>query len=138
MAYAFNQYHLISAPVVDQDDRLVGVITIDDAMAVLDEEHEEDILRLAGVGEGSLTDRVLETTRQRLPWLAVNLITAVLASLVIALFEDVIVGVCGAGRFDADRGLYGGECRHAEPDRGGARDCHERPHRVERLAGDPA
>ena len=92
VAYAFNQYHLISAPVVDEDDRLVGMITIDDAMAVLDEEHEEDILRLAGVGEGSLTDRVVETTRQRLPWLAVNLVTAVLASLVIALFEDVIAG----------------------------------------------
>ncbi|MDQ2090036.1 magnesium transporter [Marimonas arenosa] len=92
VAYAFNQYHLISAPVVDADDRLVGVITIDDAMAVLDEEHEEDILRLAGVGEGSLTDRVIDTTRQRFPWLAVNLVTAVLASLVIALFEDVIAG----------------------------------------------
>jgi magnesium transporter len=91
VAYAFNQYHLISAPVVDEDDRLVGMITIDDAMAVLDEEHEEDILRLAGVGEeSSLNDRVLETTRQRLPWLAVNLVTAVLASLVIAQFEDTI------------------------------------------------
>ncbi|NBD29361.1 MAG: magnesium transporter [Alphaproteobacteria bacterium] len=93
VAYAFNQYHLISAPVVDEDDRLVGVITIDDAMAVLDEEHEEDILRLAGVGEGSLADRVIATTRRRLPWLAVNLVTAILASLVIALFEDVIAGL---------------------------------------------
>ena len=92
VAYAFNQYHLISAPVVDGDDRLVGVITIDDAMIVLDDEHEEDILRLAGVGEGSLTDRVIETTRQRFPWLAVNLVTAILASLVISLFEDVIAG----------------------------------------------
>ena len=90
VAYAFNQYHLISAPVVDEDDRLVGVITIDDAMSVLDEEHEEDIMRLAGVGEGSLTDRVIETTRQRLPWLAVNLVTAILASLVIAQFEATI------------------------------------------------
>lgn len=91
VAYAFNQYHLISAPVVDEDDRLVGVITIDDAMAVLDEEHEEDILRLAGVGEeSSLSDRVMETTRQRLPWLAVNLVTAILASLVIAQFEATI------------------------------------------------
>ncbi len=90
VAYAFNQYHLISAPVVDEDDRLVGVITIDDAMAVLDEEHEEDILRLAGVGEGSLSDRVIETTKQRLPWLAVNLVTAILASVVIAQFEGVI------------------------------------------------
>jgi magnesium transporter len=90
VAYAFNQYHLITMPVVDKDDRLIGVITIDDAMAVLDEEHEEDILRLAGVGESSLSDRVMETTRRRLPWLAVNLVTAILASLVIAQFEGVI------------------------------------------------
>ena len=93
VAYAFNQYHLISAPVVDEDERLVGVITIDDAMAVLDEEHEEDILRLAGVGEGSLSDSVVETTKQRLPWLAVNLVTAILASVVIAQFEGVIAQV---------------------------------------------
>ena len=91
VAYAFNQYHLISAPVVDEDERLVGVITIDDAMAILDEEHEEDILRLAGVGEESaISDRVIETTRRRLPWLGVNLVTAILASLVIAQFEDTI------------------------------------------------
>ncbi|MDV4145369.1 MULTISPECIES: magnesium transporter [Shimia] len=91
VAYAFNQYHLISAPVVDENDRLVGVITIDDAMAVLDEEHEEDILRLAGVSaEGSLSDKVIETAKQRLPWLAVNLLTAIIASLVIAQFEDTI------------------------------------------------
>lgn len=93
VAYAFNQYHLISAPVVDENGRLVGQITIDDAMAVLDEEHEEDIMRLAGVGEGSLTDRVIETTKGRFPWLAVNLVTAVLASLVIAQFEDAIAQV---------------------------------------------
>ena len=90
VAYAFNQYHLISAPVVDEDERLIGVITIDDAMIVLDEVHEEDIMRLAGVGEGSLADRVLETTKQRFPWLAVNLVTAILASLVIAQFEEAI------------------------------------------------
>jgi len=93
VAYIFNQYHLISAPVVDGDDRLVGVITIDDAMIVLDEGHEEDILRLAGVGEGSLSDRVIETTKNRFPWLAVNLVTAILASLVIGLFEDTIATV---------------------------------------------
>ncbi|MEM9637030.1 MAG: magnesium transporter, partial [Pseudomonadota bacterium] len=93
VAYAFNQYHLISAPVVDEEDRLIGVITIDDAMVVLDEEHEEDILRLAGVGEGSLSDRVIETTKQRLPWLAVNLVTAIAASLVIAQFEMAIAQI---------------------------------------------
>ena len=91
VAYAFNQYHLISAPVVDEDERLVGMITIDDAMAVLDEEHEEDILRLGGVAEGeTLNTTVLETTRGRFPWLAVNLVTAIVASLVIGLFEDTI------------------------------------------------
>ncbi|WP_456390363.1 magnesium transporter [Profundibacter sp.] len=90
VAYAFNQYHLISAPVVDADDRLVGVITIDDAMVVLDDEHEEDIMRLAGVGEGSLTDRVIGTVKRRFPWLFVNLVTAILASLVIAQFDEII------------------------------------------------
>ncbi|CUH76364.1 magnesium transporter [Tropicibacter naphthalenivorans] len=94
VAYAFNQYHLISAPVVDENERLVGVITIDDAMAVLDEENEEDILRLAGVdGESSLSDRVFDTTKRRFPWLAVNLVTAVLASMVIAQFEAAIAQV---------------------------------------------
>lgn len=93
VAHAFNHYHLISAPVVDDDDRLVGMITIDDAMTLLDEEHEEDILRLAGVGEGSLSDSVMDTTRQRFPWLAVNLVTAIIASMVIALFEETIAGL---------------------------------------------
>lgn len=90
VAYAFNQYHLISAPVVDENQRLVGMITIDDAVQVLDEEHEEDILRLAGVGESSLSDKVIDTTKRRFPWLAVNLVTSILASLVIAQFEELI------------------------------------------------
>lgn len=93
VAYAFNQYHMISAPVVDQYDRLIGVITIDDAMNVLDEEHEEDIMRLAGVGDGTLSDRVSETVKQRLPWLAVNLVTAIMASLVISQFETTITSL---------------------------------------------
>ena len=62
-------------------------------MAVLDEEHEEDIMRLAGVGEGSLSDRVIETTKQRMPWLAVNLLTSIAASLVIAQFEVAIAQI---------------------------------------------
>ncbi len=91
VAYAFNQYHLISTPVVDENERLVGVITIDDAMVVLDEEHEEDILRLAGVSdESSLSDAILETARGRATWLFVNLLTAILASLVIDRFADTI------------------------------------------------
>lgn len=94
VAYAFNQYHLISAPVVDDDDRLVGVITIDDAMAVLDEEHEEDILRLAGVGEESaISDSVFETVRQRIPWLVINLFTASLSAIVISRFQGTIAAL---------------------------------------------
>jgi len=91
VAYAFNQYHLISAPVVDADDRLVGVITIDDAMSVLDEEHEEDMLRLAGVADDShVTDNSLQTAGRRLPWLAANLFTASLSAIVISMFENTI------------------------------------------------
>ena len=91
VAYIFNQYHLISCPVVDTDGRLVGVITIDDAMNVLDEEHEEDMLRLAGVGgESSIQDGVWETIKGRIPWLFVNLITANISALVIGQFEGTI------------------------------------------------
>ena len=93
VAYAFNQYHLVSCPVVDDGGRIVGVITIDDAMAVLEEEAEEDIRRLAGVGDEEITDRVWSITRRRFPWLAVNLLTAILASAVIALFDDVIAEI---------------------------------------------
>jgi magnesium transporter len=118
VAYAFHQYHLISAPVVDADDRLVGVITIDDAMGILDEEHEEDIMRLAGVGEGSLADNVFETTKRRVPWLVVNLITAGLAAFVISLFEDTIASPVAH--------------------RGGAGAGDQGPHQRQRLAGDPA
>ncbi|MEM6305493.1 MAG: magnesium transporter [Pseudomonadota bacterium] len=94
VAYAFNQYHLISSPVVDEGGRLIGVITIDDAMAVLDDEAGEDMLRLAGVDEEStLSDSVRATTQRRLPWLAVNLATSIAASLVIALFEEAIAQI---------------------------------------------
>ncbi|MDO9640145.1 MAG: magnesium transporter [Pseudotabrizicola sp.] len=94
VAYLFNQYHLISCPVVDAHGRLVGVITIDDAMNVLDEEHQEDMLRLAGVNdESSVSDGALETARRRLPWLMVNLVTASLSALVISRFEATIEAI---------------------------------------------
>lgn len=94
VAYMFNQYHLISCPVVDSSGRLVGVITIDDAMNVLDEEHEEDMLLLAGVGEeSSISDGVYDTVRGRFPWLFVNLIAANLSALVIGLFADTITAL---------------------------------------------
>jgi len=94
VGYVFSQYHLVSAPVVDEDNRLVGIINIDDAVEALEDESREDMLRLAGVdAEEELTDSVWETTRQRFPWLLVNLITAVAASLVIATFASTIEAI---------------------------------------------
>ena len=90
MAYAFNQYHLVSAPVVDDSGRLVGIITIDDAMEVLEDEAEEDIMRLGGVGDEEISHKVWAITRRRFPWLAANLVTAIMASLVIAIFDETI------------------------------------------------
>ncbi|MEM6439705.1 MAG: magnesium transporter [Pseudomonadota bacterium] len=90
VAYAFNQYHMASAPVVDAAGRLVGVIHMEDAMEALDEEAEEDLKRLSGVGDESLSDRVMEIFKRRFPWLAINLATAVLASLVIGQFDEVL------------------------------------------------
>ena len=93
VAYAFNQYNLVSAPVVDHNNRLVGVITIDDAMDVFEDEAEEDMKRLAGLGDEELSSRVWEITKLRFPWLAVNLVTSIVASLVIALFSDTIEAI---------------------------------------------
>ncbi len=90
VAYKFEQYHLGSAGVIDSDERLVGMITIDDVVDVIREEAEEDIARLAGLGDQELTDSVWRTTRGRFLWLLVNLGTAILASSVISLFDATI------------------------------------------------
>jgi magnesium transporter len=90
VAYAFEQYDLVSAPVVDDGGRLVGMITIDDILDVIQEEAEEDILALAGVGDEGLSDTVITTTSRRFSWLFVNLLTAIFASLVIAVFQTAI------------------------------------------------
>ncbi len=90
VAYAFNQYHALSAPVVDADGRIMGVIAIEDALEIAAEEAEEDIKRLAGVGDEELSDSVWETTKLRFPWLAVNLATSILASIIIGLFSNTI------------------------------------------------
>ncbi|HLP67933.1 MAG TPA: magnesium transporter [Rhizobium sp.] len=89
-AQLFEQYDLLSAAVVDENDRLVGVLTIDDVVDVIQEEAEEDLLRLGGVGDEELSDSVVETSRSRVPWLAVNLVTAFISASVISLFEGTI------------------------------------------------
>lgn len=91
VAYKFEQYNLISAPVVDEAGRLVGMITVDDVVEIVHAESHEDMLALGGVeSDAGLTDTVVETVRSRFSWLAVNLGTAILASLVISLFGAAI------------------------------------------------
>ncbi|MBO6902044.1 MAG: magnesium transporter [Rhizobiaceae bacterium] len=89
-AQIFEQYDLLSAAVVDENERLVGVLTIDDVVDVIQQEAEEDLLRMGGVGDEELSDTVVATTRSRVPWLLVNLATAIIASLVIGLFDATI------------------------------------------------
>jgi len=91
VARLFERYDLVAAPVVDADERMVGVITIDDVVDMIEQEADEDLLALGGVkGDEELSDTVLYTVRSRFPWLFVNLITAILAATVINLFESSI------------------------------------------------
>ena len=90
VAFVFRQRDLVSAPVVDDGGRLVGAVTIDDVVDVIDEEHEEDIMFLGGVKEDDLYDATLDTTRARFMWLLINLGTAILASIVIGLFDATL------------------------------------------------
>jgi len=89
-AYLFEKYNLISAPVVNAQGRLVGMMLVDDIIEIIQEENKEDILALAGVSDAGLTDTAFSTVKSRAPWLLVNLLTAVLASIVIAQFDYAI------------------------------------------------
>ena len=89
-AIAFEKYSLVSAGVIDSFGRLIGRITADDIMWVLQEEAEEDILRMGGVSEKEMNQGVLKSTRKRFIWLFINLLTAILASIVISFFDASI------------------------------------------------
>jgi len=93
VAYIFDKYHLISAPVVEPGGRLVGQITVDDIVGVIHEESREDILALAGVSDGGRHGDVWDMVRSRLPWLLLNTLTAALAVSVIQAFEAQIAQV---------------------------------------------
>jgi len=89
VARVFERYNLVSAPVVDDAGRMLGVVTIDDVVDVIEEEADEDLRALAGVGsEEELSDNFWTIARGRFAWLVVNLGTAIVASLVIGLFQD--------------------------------------------------
>ncbi len=86
VGHTFEDYNLISAGVVNKNNKLVGMITADDVVTVVQEEAEEDVLRLAGVGDEEITDSVLVKTKRRFNWLLLNLFTALLATWVISKF----------------------------------------------------
>jgi magnesium transporter len=91
VARLFERYDLVAAPVVDDNNRLVGVIMIDDIVDVIEQEADEDLKALGGVkGDEELSDSVWMIARSRFPWLVANLVTAIIASVVIAYFESSI------------------------------------------------
>jgi magnesium transporter len=90
VAFLFEKYDLTTAGVVDAQGKLIGMITVDDVMEVAREEFEEDVLLLGGVGEETVDDGVLQASAKRFTWLLVNLGTAVLASMVIGMFDATI------------------------------------------------
>jgi len=90
VGHTFENYNLTSAGVVDKNNKLVGMITSDDILTVVKEEAEEDVLRLAGVGDEEITDSILKKTKRRFNWLLLNLLTAFLATWVISKFGATI------------------------------------------------
>jgi magnesium transporter len=94
VAQLFSRYDLLALPVVDAESRLVGIITVDDVVDVIEEEATEDIYHLAQVSaDAEVFAPITRSIRARLPWLYVNMFTAFLASLVVAFFEDTIAAV---------------------------------------------
>jgi magnesium transporter len=90
VALRFQKYALISAAVTDNDGRLVGMITVDDIVHVIQQEAGEDILKLSGAGEGDINQPIFESYKGRVRWLVANLLTALVASSIIAAFEATI------------------------------------------------
>jgi magnesium transporter len=90
VAYQFTKYAMVSAPVVDDQDSIIGSITVDDVVEVIEEEREEDILKLGGVGQTDIFEDLINTIKSRFSWLLVNLLTAVAASIVIVFFQASI------------------------------------------------
>jgi magnesium transporter len=90
VAYQFQKYSLASAPVTDSAGRLVGMITVDDMVHVIQEENTEDLLALSNVSSADGSDTVWDSVKARAPWLGINLITAFVASGIIAMFEGTL------------------------------------------------
>jgi len=90
VAHLFRREDILSAPVVDEEGRLIGVVTIDDVVDVIDTEAQEDLMKMVGVEQGDFYRAIWATTGNRFRWLFVNLLTAILASIVISFFDVAI------------------------------------------------
>ena len=90
VAHLFRREDIVSAPVIDDEGRLIGAITIDDVIDVIDDEAQEDIMKMAGVEQGDFYRAIFSTTGTRFRWLFINLLTAILASVVISFFDTTI------------------------------------------------
>ena len=90
IALLFQQYALVDLAVTDKADRIIGVIIFDDIVDVIKEEAEEDFFGLGGVSDGSIRTSIYKTLKDRFSWLSVNLVTAIIASMVIGLFQEEI------------------------------------------------
>lgn len=100
VGHYFEKYGFLLMPVVDNDGRMLGIITVDDIIRVVREEDTEDIYRLAGIGEGERIDgSIRNSVRIRLPWLFVNLLTALMAAATVKLFEGTIEKVVALATF---------------------------------------
>ena len=100
VGHRFEKYGYLTMPVVDNSNRLLGVVTFDDVMQILRDETTEDIHRLGGVDEGEKVDGTLkDSVKSRLPWLIVNLVTAILAAAVVGMFEGTIQAVVSLATF---------------------------------------
>ncbi|MEF9958337.1 MAG: magnesium transporter [Niameybacter sp.] len=100
VGHLFEKYGYLTLPVIDRIGRLLGIVTVDDAMQILRDENTEDIHKLGGVGEGEKVNGTLkESVKSRLPWLFVNLLTAIFASAVVGLFEGTIEKVVSLATF---------------------------------------
>ncbi len=100
VGHLFEKYGFLTIPVTDDNDFMLGIVTVDDIMEILRDEHTEDLYRLAGLQEGEkVTGTLKESVKSRLPWLFINLFTAILASATVGLFEGTIQRVVALATF---------------------------------------
>ena len=126
VAYQFTKYAMVSAPVVDDQESIIGSITVDDVVEVIEEEREEDILKLGGVGQTDIFEDLINTIKSRFSWLLVNLLTAVAASIVIVFFQASIEKVVALAVLMPIVASMGGKCRNSNNDSGCKSSCHKR------------